>query len=174
MSLSELPPERLLIVVESLPSKKAIHSLVQTYQSLLFQLDPYLYRYHVRKGDVSAWKHAAVNNHPGVVRKLLDAGAILYDSTRWYESGSTSAPIPTTPSLLRRSTTTPAWWMRLSISAADSITRFRWAVPILGAARIVIKNDGFDPEVQAALDCAVAKYDFESVVAPLKVEGLEV
>ncbi|OJK04260.1 hypothetical protein ASPACDRAFT_57579 [Aspergillus aculeatus ATCC 16872] len=41
-------------------------------------------------------------------------------------------------------------------------------------ARIIIKNDDFEPEAQAALGCAAGDYDFESVVAILEVEGLKI
>ncbi|PYH84404.1 hypothetical protein BO82DRAFT_362541 [Aspergillus uvarum CBS 121591] len=233
MSLSELPPELLLMVVGSFPSEKTINYLTRTCRSYFSHLDPFLYCYHVRKGDVSTWKYAAVNNHPEVVRKLLDAGASIYDSTMWHVSELYIGPHPNHPLIIATVHNHPSVvdavehfgcrfhnplpmgrapflytldHTRVELPAEQILQRIPRTLSLLfrhGAdparaaalqravsveswltARFLIARGGggahchqerrYHPEVQAALDRALANHDFEGVMALLEVEGLEV
>ncbi|RAL17454.1 uncharacterized protein BO97DRAFT_419692 [Aspergillus homomorphus CBS 101889] len=107
MGLSELPAELILIIAENLNSGAAINSLARTNTSFYDLLNPFLCRYCVRKGmDDIALGHAAKYDHLAVVKRLLSAGADLYNpvfsgKSRWNfgDGPYASHPIALQPNL---------------------------------------------------------------------------
>ncbi|KAJ5536720.1 hypothetical protein N7513_009906 [Penicillium frequentans] len=97
MSLCQLPNEVLYMIVGFLNSESSINALARTKRAFFVQFNPFLYWYHVlrplhhlRSGiHIPAFRWAVEHDDPGLLGRLLDAGANLdvFNKEIWRKSG---------------------------------------------------------------------------------------
>ncbi|KAJ5913366.1 hypothetical protein N7504_002249 [Penicillium tannophilum] len=97
MSLCQLPNELLYMIVGFLNSESSINALARTKRAFFVQFNPFLYWYHVlrpphhlRTGmHIPALRWAVEHDDPGLLGRLLDAGAYLdvFNEKLWRKSG---------------------------------------------------------------------------------------